>query len=106
MGDIPANGYKSMNHETAWPIPSTTPEGYLFFELTLSDQQGTMLSRRMYWLRILQMLADPAERKQWQSAPVPEPLNQTGPWLIPQVQSSLHIVAFVDSARRDLSQGS
>lgn len=86
--DVPPNGYMSERHETQWPIPANTPDGYLFFELTLSDSQGTMLSRRMYWLRILQMLADPAERKHWQAAPVPEPVNQKGPWLIPQVQQT------------------
>lgn len=85
--NIPPNGYMSQKHEIAWPIPSNTPEGYLFFELTLNDSRGSMLSRRMYWLRVLHMLADPAERKRWQAAPVPEPLNQNGPWLIPQVQA-------------------
>ena len=86
--DVPANGYASEPHEVHWPIPSSTPEGYLFFELTLSDAQGSRLSRRAYWLRILQMLADPEARKRWQAAPVAEPPTQTGPWLRPQIQAS------------------
>jgi len=85
--DVLAGGYKSDGREVRWPIPSNTPEGYLFFELTLSDATGARLSRRMYWLRILHMLADPEARKRWQAGPVPETLNQTGPWLKPQIQA-------------------
>jgi len=85
--DIPPNGYPSEGREVHWPIPSDMPEGYLFFELSLSDAQGARLSRRMYWLRILQMLADPEARKRWQAAPVAEPLTQTGPWLKPQIEA-------------------
>jgi beta-mannosidase len=57
----------------------------LFLELTLTDAQGARLSRRAYWLRILQMLADLEARKRWQAAPVAEPLTQSGPWLKPQI---------------------
>ena len=85
--DVPANGYASEAREVHWPIPANTPEGYLFLELTLSDAQGTRLSRRAYWLRILQMLADPEARKRWQAGPVAEPLTQTGPWLKPQIEA-------------------
>ena len=59
----------------------------MFLELTLSDAQGTRLSRRAYWLRILHMLADPEARKRWQAGPVPEPSTQTGPWLKPQIEA-------------------
>jgi beta-mannosidase len=86
--DLPANGYTSEPHEVRWPIPANTAEGYLFLELTLSDAQGQRFSRRAYWLRILQMLADPEARKRWQAAPVAEPPTQTGPWLRPQIQAS------------------
>jgi beta-mannosidase len=84
--DVPSGGYASEGRDVHWPIPANTPEGYLFFELTLSDAQGARLSRRMYWLRILQMLVDPEARKRWQAAPVAEPLNQSGPWLKPQIE--------------------
>jgi hypothetical protein len=84
--EVPSSGYRSASREIQWPIPSDMPEGYFFLELTLWDAQGTQLSRRAYWLRVLRMLADPAARKQWQSAPVAEPLNQMGPWLRPQVE--------------------
>jgi beta-mannosidase len=83
--DIPANGYQSEGREVRWQIPTNTSEGYLFLELTLTDAQGARLSRRAYWLRILQMLADLEARKRWQAAPVAEPLTQTGPWLKPQI---------------------
>ncbi|MGB8011881.1 MAG: sugar-binding domain-containing protein [Terriglobales bacterium] len=85
--DVPANGYASQGHDVHWPIPANTSEGYLFFELTLRDAQGSRLSRRAYWLRIVPMLADPQARKIWQAGPVPEPLNQTGPWLKPQIEA-------------------
>jgi beta-mannosidase len=85
--DVPPNGYASEAHEVRWPIPANTPEGYLFLELTLADAPGVRLSRRAYWLRILQMLADPEARKRWQAGPVPEPLTQTGPWLKPQIEA-------------------
>lgn len=83
--DVPANGFDSEAHDVHWPIPANTPDGYLFLELTLSDAQGSRLSRRAYWLRILQMLADPEARKRWQAAPVAELPTQTGPWLRPQI---------------------
>jgi len=86
-GDIPSNGRASESHLISWPIPPNTPEGYLFFELSLSDAEGRALSRRAYWLRIVKMLADPEARKRWQAGPVPEPVNQTGPWLKPQLQT-------------------
>jgi beta-mannosidase len=84
--EVPADGYASEAHEIRWPIPSTMPEGYFFLELSLTDGDGKRVSRRAYWLRVLKMLADPAARKQWQVAPVAEPLTETGPWLRPQVE--------------------
>jgi beta-mannosidase len=98
--DVPANNRASESHEIEWPIPSNTPEGYLFFELSLADSQGNLRSRRMYWLRILKMLADPEARKRWQAAPAAEAVNQRGPWLKPQVQAlptSLRATAKLES---------
>jgi beta-mannosidase len=83
--ELPANGRPSESREMQWPILENTPEGYLFLELSLRDVQGVRVSQRVYWLRILHMLADPEGRKRWQAAPVPEPLTQTGPWLKPQL---------------------
>jgi beta-mannosidase len=83
--DLPPNGRASEPHGVQWPIPANTPEGYLFFELSLRDPKGVLASQRVYWLRILHMLADPETRKRWQAGPVLEPLTQTGPWLKPQV---------------------
>jgi beta-mannosidase len=85
---IPPNGRPSEPQHFSWPIPANTPEGYLFFEVTLIDGAGNRISRRIYWLRILKMLADPEARKRWQAGPVLESLNQTGPWLKPQIQAS------------------
>jgi len=87
VSDVPPNGYASEGHDVHWPIPANTAEGYLFFELTLGDAQGQRISRRAYWLRILPMLADAEARKRWQAAPVAETLNQTGPWLKPQIEA-------------------
>lgn len=86
--DIPPNGRASDSQRFSWQIPANTSEGYLFFEVTLSDAAGNRVSRRMYWLRILKFLADPEQRKRWQAGPVPEQLNTTGPWLMPQVQAT------------------
>jgi hypothetical protein len=84
--DVPPNNRSSEAHEIHWPILANIPEGYFFLELTLTDHTGARLSRRLYWLRVLQILADPAFRKQWQAGPVAEPLTKTGPWLRPQVE--------------------
>jgi beta-mannosidase len=85
--DVPAAGYPSEAREVAWSIPSDTPEGYFFLELSLAEADGKPLSRRAYWLRVLRMLADPQTRRQWQAGPVAEPPTQTGPWLRPQVEA-------------------
>jgi len=73
--------------EMVWDIPSDTPESYFFLELTLDGLNGKRLSRQIYWERVLQSLADPAERKKWQAEPVPEPVCKTGPWLKAQIAS-------------------
>lgn len=83
--DIPANGYKSETRSISWAIPPDLGEGYFFLELTLDDPSGARVSRRIYWLRVQKMLADPAVRRQWQNAPVEEQLCTEGPWLKPQI---------------------
>lgn len=100
---VPPNGLASEARVVSWPIPANTAEGYLFLELSLTDAQGKLISRRVYWLRILKMLADPEARKRWQAAPVPEPLTQTGPWLKPQVEArptSLGVTAKIEGHSR------
>jgi beta-mannosidase len=84
--DVPAGGYMSETHEISWPIPADMAEGYFFLELTLADGQGVRLSRRADWIRVVKVLADPAERKKWQSAPVEDVVAQSGPWLKPQLE--------------------
>jgi len=86
--ELPPNGRSSEPQHVSWTIPANTPEGYLFFEVTLTDGAGNRASRRMYWLRILKALGDPEARKRWQAGPVPENVTQTGPWLKPQVQAT------------------
>lgn len=83
--DLPANGRRSEGHDLAWAIPRQTPEGYFFLELTLEDALGARLSRRVYPIRVLEMLADPIARAKWQSAPVQETVATHGPWLKPQI---------------------
>jgi len=39
-GEIPPGGIPSDSRHVSWPIPANTPEGYLFFELSLSDDHG------------------------------------------------------------------
>jgi hypothetical protein len=84
---VPPNGVRSDSHEVRWLIPADTPESYFFLELTMSGANGRRLSRRAYWLRVLNFLADPAARRKWQAAAVAEPLSTIGPWLKPQIQS-------------------
>ena len=86
--ELPPNGRSSEPQHISWSIPANTSEGYLFLEVTLTDGAGNRTSRRMYWLRILKMLADPEACKRWQAGPVPENVTQTGPWLKPQVQAT------------------
>jgi beta-mannosidase len=88
LSELPANNRASQARDVTWPIPANTPEGYLFLELSLNDTRGALVSRRVYWLRIVQMLADPEARKRWQSAPVAELTTQTGPWLKPQLEAT------------------
>jgi beta-mannosidase len=97
---LPANNRACESRNVEWPIPANTPEGYLFFELSLRDSQANLISRRAYWLRIVSALADPETRKRWQAAPQPELTTQTGPWLRPQVaatRSSLETTAKIES---------
>ena len=68
--ELPPNGRACESHQVQWPIPANTPEGYLFLELSLRDAQGVCVSQRVYWLRILHMLADPDGRN-W-NAPIIE----------------------------------
>lgn len=84
--DIPALGSKSQAREISWQIPPTTPEGYFFVELTLSDALGARLSRQSYNIRVTNLLADPEARRKWQSGAVNEHLTKTGPWLRPQIE--------------------
>ena len=82
---VPGGGHKSEAHDITWHIPPDTPESYFFLEVTLNGPGGAQRSRQIYWVRVLKELADPAARQKWQSAPVPEPLSKSGPWLKPQV---------------------
>jgi beta-mannosidase len=96
---LPSNNRASEARNVEWPIPANTPEGYLFFELSLRDPRGALVSRRAYWLRIVTLLADPGARQRWQSAPVPELVTDKGPWLRPQVaatRSSLEATAKIE----------
>ena len=82
---VPMGAAETNPPEMVWDIPSDTPESYFFLELTLDGLNGKRLSRSVYWERVLKSLADPAERKNWQAEPVPEPVCKTGPWLKPQI---------------------
>ncbi|MEI6913629.1 MAG: sugar-binding domain-containing protein [Armatimonadota bacterium] len=86
--DIPALGKKSAATEIGWQIPPTTPAGFFFLELTLSDASCKRLSRQCYNLRIMSSLADPEARKRWQAGAVKELLTKTGPWLQPELERS------------------
>ena len=83
---VPAGGRHSEARQLQWPIPADTPEGCFFLELTLKDAAGHQLSRRAYWLRVVQSLADAEARKRWQAGAVREPLATQGPWLKPQLE--------------------
>jgi len=83
---VPAGGRRSEARQLQWPIPADAPEGYFFLELTLKDAAGHQLSRRAYWLRVVQSLADADARKRWQAGAVKEPLATQGPWLKPQLE--------------------
>jgi beta-mannosidase len=83
---IPAGGAKSENRALSWRIPSDTPESYFFLEVTLSTADGHRISRRAYWLRILNSLKDPEALGKWQSKASAEIMSTNGPWLKPQIE--------------------
>ena len=83
--DVPAGGYMSDAHPISWPIPADMPEVYFFLVADPGYSNGVQLSRRAHWLRVVKTLADPAERKKWQSGPVEDLVAQKGPWLKPQI---------------------
>jgi len=84
---VPAGGTKSSSHDLSWRIPEETPESYFFLEVTMAGADGHRISRRVYWLRVLKSLADPAALAKWQSKASAEPMSTTGPWLEPQIEA-------------------
>lgn len=83
---VPAAGPHSETRDITWAIPVETPDSYFFLEVTLADSAGKRLSQQAYWMRVVQSLADPEARKQWQSKPSVDAMCKTGPWLKPQVE--------------------
>lgn len=84
---IPAGGYRSEERSVFWHIPRDTPESCFFLEVTLTAPSGERLSQQVYWMKVVNKLADPKARREWQAKPTTDPLCKSGPWLKPQVES-------------------
>lgn len=82
---IPPNGVRSEARELTLQIPAEMPPSYLFLELTLTSPSGHRISRRAYWVRVVNLPTDPTARNKLLAGP--DPLVKAGPWLEPQVQS-------------------
>lgn len=82
---IPAGGVRSAAHELTWQIPVETSPSYFSLELILTTPGGRQLSRRAYWVRVVNLPTDPAARDKLLAGP--DVLNKTGPWLRPQIES-------------------
>jgi len=85
---IPAGGIKSASRTLNWQIPYKMPSGFFFLELTMTDADDHRISRRAYWLRVLDSLADPAALAKWQSKASAESMSTRGPWLKPQIENA------------------
>jgi len=83
---VPAGGIRSGSRQLSWHIPDKMPSGFFFLELTMTDADGRRLSRRAYWLRVLESLADPAALAKWQSKASAETMSEHGPWLKSQIE--------------------
>ena len=87
--DVPVNNYASEAHPIQLAHCGRHAGGVSLSGADVNRRPGgSLLSRRTYWLRVLQMLADATTRREWQAAPVAEPLTQTGPWLRPQIEAN------------------
>jgi beta-mannosidase len=83
---IPPNGVRSEARELTLPIPAETPPSYLFLELTMTGASAQRLSRRAYWIRVVELPVDPAARSK--QLALAYPAAKAGPWLKPQIEGS------------------
>jgi beta-mannosidase len=83
---LPAIGMRSEARDVTLQIPAKMPPSYLFLDLTLTSANGKRLSRRAYWIRVVNLPKDPAARDKQLSAP--DPLVKSGPWLKTEIEEA------------------
>ena len=66
-------------------IPEDWRDQYFFILAELKDKTGALLSRSVYWPRVLSTMADPETRTKYRESPQPWPTFEHGPWLKPEV---------------------
>ncbi|HUY12917.1 MAG TPA: beta-mannosidase [Terriglobia bacterium] len=69
-------------------IPRDLEAHYFLMVAELRNQQGTLLSRSVYWPRCLKQMGDPAFRRQYRSSPQPSLVFNHGPWLRREVATT------------------
>jgi len=69
----------------SYNIPDEYKDKYLFMVAELNDASGKMISRSVYYPRVLSMMDDPVFYNQYLSEPIPWVTLEKGPWLKPSV---------------------
>lgn len=69
----------------SFPIPADYKDRYLFLLTELHDASGRLVSRSLYYPRILTKMDDPAFYSKYVQEPIPWVTLEKGPWLKPTV---------------------
>ncbi|UBM59971.1 beta-mannosidase [Marinilongibacter aquaticus] len=88
-GKIVGHSAVSEMGRTEFEIPSQLENQYLFVVAELSNTDGKLISRSIYWPRTLSMLQDDISREEFRTAPKAWPILEKGPWLKKEVESSI-----------------
>ncbi len=69
----------------SYSIPENYKDRFLFLIAELHNAQGELVSRSVYYPRVLTLMADPAFYSRYTSGPIPWITLDKGPWLKPTV---------------------
>lgn len=65
----------------SYAIPASYGDRFLFVVAELKRRDGTLVSRSVYWPRVLARMSDPAFRDEYRREPKPALTLDKGPWL-------------------------
>ncbi len=71
-----------------YAIPSEDVDRFFFVAAELRDRDGALLSRSVYWPRVLRQMSDAAFRQTYRATPQPGLTLDRGPWLKPRVAAT------------------